>query len=139
MNDSVKEALDRALNTMRAQPAFQQASPEDRAKLEKIVMATANGGVDQVVATLICVMVVPAMRERYKADAAVVQDFMNAGFNALKVAIIADTIMTIFPNEEAATPAAVEMLLECQPIYTRSIATLKNIGELLMDSRKERP
>lgn len=128
-------ALTEALNIMHASPAYQKATPEQKASIEKVVRDAANGGPDLAICASFGMFVARPIMAYYKAQPEMVQDVLNAFFNTLKSAVIADLIMTLYPDPSKAPDKILQIAEDASDIYTEHVKIYNNIAGAMIDDR----
>lgn len=127
--------LAEALDIMRTSPAYQNATPEQKASIEKIVRDAANGGPDLAVCASFGSFVARPLLVYYQVDPSMVQDVLNAFFNTLKSAIVADLIMSLYPDPNKAPDEALQIAEEASDIYKEHVKIYNNIAGAMIDDR----
>lgn len=138
MNDPMKHArLATALDMLRNSEGYKKGTPQQQETLEKIVRDAARSP-DQAVASAMAVVLSGPLRTYYSAHHEVISDMIAAALNAFKGAVIADTLMQLWPDPNDAPDEAIAMGLEVAGIYRTNLAAFKNLSDAVVASRRNK-
>lgn len=130
--------LAKALDAMRSHPVYQKSTKEQQEALEKIVRKASEGGTAASLAASFAMFVARPILDYYEAEAPVVQDMLTAFFNAFKTAIVAETLMEIFPDPNDAPDEIVVYGAKLSKVYKESCRTYNALAGSMMDDRLAR-